>query len=222
MSASTPQSTEPAGGRGRPQVPPAHYRGRSYDFKGRFISYWHQVDEVLRQQPASVLEVGIGNGFVSRYLRERGVALTTLDHDPGLEPDITAALPELPFADRAFDVVACFEVLEHLPAAEVAVALGELRRVTRTRLLLSVPDASRVYPLLLHLPGLRPVKALLSLPRLWPPVHRFDGEHHWELGKRGHGLRWLRAQVRAAGLVELRSFRPFEIPYHRFFELAPR
>ena len=36
-----------------------------YDQKPRWISYWHQIDEVLRLAPQTVLEIGIGNQWVS-------------------------------------------------------------------------------------------------------------------------------------------------------------
>ena len=54
------------------QVEPNHYFDKSYDTKERFISYWHQVNEIVRLEPDSVLEIGIGSGFVSKYLKEKG------------------------------------------------------------------------------------------------------------------------------------------------------
>jgi hypothetical protein len=53
----------------KPQVEPAHYL-KSYDTKGRFISYWHQIDEIFKLSPENVLEIGIGNRFVSDYLKK--------------------------------------------------------------------------------------------------------------------------------------------------------
>jgi len=65
----------------KPQVEPDHYYNIIYDTKERFCSYWHQIQEVLLLKPSEVLEIGIGNGFVSRYLKERGINVTTLDID---------------------------------------------------------------------------------------------------------------------------------------------
>jgi len=46
------------------QVPVEHYFKKSYDTKARFISYWHQIDEIVQFNPTTILEIGIGNGFV--------------------------------------------------------------------------------------------------------------------------------------------------------------
>ncbi len=64
----------------KPQVKRDHSYKITYDTKERFCSYWCQIHEVLSLNPGEVLEVGIGNGFVSRYLRDRGVNVITLDH----------------------------------------------------------------------------------------------------------------------------------------------
>jgi SAM-dependent methyltransferase len=51
--------------------------------------------------------------------------------------------PRLPFADEVFDAVTCIEVLEHVPAADRASALAEMRRVLKVggRLILRCPHA---------------------------------------------------------------------------------
>jgi hypothetical protein len=48
------------------------------------------------------------------------------------------------------------------------------------------------------------------------PEHRFDGEHHWEIGKRGYRLSRIERDL-SARMPMLRSFRVLENPYHRFF-----
>jgi SAM-dependent methyltransferase len=202
---------------GSPQVEPSHYARPGYDYKGRFISYWHQIDEIVQQRPATTLEIGIGNGFVSSYLRERGYAVTTVDHDRRLGPDITASVLALPLQDECFDVVACFEVLEHLPFEAVPQALSELRRVSRRSVLISIPDTSRAYPSQISVPKLGQFRFVLSLPRIRLLRHRFDGQHYWVVGEDGYPMKRIEHELSRARLDVRRTYRPFENHGHRFF-----
>ena len=53
------------------QVDSDHYKKR-YDSKGRFISYWHQASQIMELGVGSILEIGVGNSFLSNYLRKYG------------------------------------------------------------------------------------------------------------------------------------------------------
>ncbi len=46
---------------------------------------------------------------------------------------------KLPFADNSFDTVSCMEVLEHLEVLDFAKGLSELRRVCKTKLIMTIP-----------------------------------------------------------------------------------
>jgi ubiquinone/menaquinone biosynthesis C-methylase UbiE len=109
------------------------------------------VAEVVALAPRTFLDAGCGEGFVSRRIIDAvpDIALTGCDVS-GVALEIAAsANPEarfvagsvvdLPFADRSFDVVGCFEVLEHLPGDLPRRALSELARVARQAVVLSVP-----------------------------------------------------------------------------------
>jgi SAM-dependent methyltransferase len=201
-----------------PQVEPEHYKKARYDDKERFVSYWTQINEVLRVEPKSVLEVGIGNGFVHRYLRERGVSVHTLDADGRLEPDTVGLVTELPFADREFETVCCFETLEHLPWESFRPALRELGRVAEKWVLLSLPDVTPYCRVLVEWGFKRErVHKFFDLPDRDPPEHVFDGEHHWEVGKKGFALKKVVAELEASGLEVDATPRVEEHPWHRFF-----
>lgn len=100
----------------------------------------------------SVLDVGCGEGFTMRELREEsvlaGVKALGLDFNAvalrwnwqnGMSqtPLFQADIHHLPFASASFDLVYSLEVLEHLP--DSAVGLRELKRVSKDYVLLSVP-----------------------------------------------------------------------------------
>jgi SAM-dependent methyltransferase len=109
------------------------------------------VERVAAMAPERVLDAGCGEGFVARLLldRIRGLRLTGCElSDSALRLAISAnpeatfargSITQLPFADRSFDVVCCFEVLEHLPGDGPAQALAEFARVARRGVVLSVP-----------------------------------------------------------------------------------
>lgn len=203
------------------QVEPNHYFNKSYDTKERFISYWHQVNEILSPEPESVLEVGIGNGFVVNYLKQRGIDITTLDIDVRLNPDCVGSVLDIPFTSSNFEVVACFEVLEHLPYEVVYKALKEIHRVTKKHVILSLPDRSLSYRFYFHIPKTKSkmFKRLIPIPRLIPLKDKFDGEHYWEIGKDGYPLSKIKNDIRGAGFKIEKTYRMFENPFYRFFIL---
>jgi SAM-dependent methyltransferase len=96
----------------------------------------------------AALEVGCGEGVVAAKLQQRFGGVVALDlPDAGLRAHwhrlpgprfLHADAHALPFADDRFEVVVAAEVLEHLP--DPARGLGELARVGRAHLVLSVPQ----------------------------------------------------------------------------------
>lgn len=98
---------------------------------------------VERHAGRVTLDVGCGNGsYVLEMGRGRAIfgadghRFEAWDAAPGrfLMSDAT----RLPLSDASVDTVLCFETLEHL--ADPDLALREYRRVTRGRLVLSVPN----------------------------------------------------------------------------------
>ena len=203
----------------KPQVELDHYFDKSYDSKERVISYWHQTKEIIELNPKKVLEIGIGNGFVSQYLKNRNINIVTCDIDEKLNPDITGSILDIPFADESFDTIASYEVLEHLPYNNVKKALFEMYRVSQKYVILSLPDCTLAYRFCLSIPKVSMINKLIPLPRLKAPQHVFDGEHYWEIGKSGYPLSKIVDDIRKAGFDIKTTYRLFENPYHRFFIL---
>ena len=134
--------------------------GNTYDKYGssnpvvkRLMAGFHRaVDDLwAKAAPSSLLDVGCGEGVLTREWAERlgdgRVVGIDLD-DPKLRaewaartrPNLEFRVEEatsLSFRDDEFDMVAAIEVLEHVPDPEATVA--EMARVARSRLLASVP-----------------------------------------------------------------------------------
>ena len=200
------------------QVEPDHYYN-NYDSKGRFWSYWHQINEITSLGSNRVLEIGIGSGFVYRYLRGRKIKVITLDIDGRLNPDAVGSVLRLPFSNESFGVVACYEVLEHLPYEDFPKALSEINRVSSRYAVLSVPDSTRAYRLDIQIPKIGELRKLIQLPRLRVPKHQFNGEHYWQIGKGECNLRKIIGKIHEADFELKKTYRIFEMPWHRFFVL---
>jgi ubiquinone/menaquinone biosynthesis C-methylase UbiE len=105
-------------------------------------------DALPREHPATVLEVGVGEGEISTKLRSvfPDAHIVGIDlYDNSLAAEwrmrgffgVYADIARLPFAPLAFDLVMAIEVLEHVDDPEAA--LAELVRVSRGGMVLSVP-----------------------------------------------------------------------------------
>lgn len=101
-----------------------------------------QILRVVSYRPQNILEIGIGNGFVSNFLRASGFEVTTFDINSALDPDVVGDVCELDkhFKEKQFDVVLCAEVLEHMPFLESQIAIQKLAYVCRRRCLITLPE----------------------------------------------------------------------------------
>ncbi|MCR3883218.1 UPF0146 family protein [Methanotrichaceae archaeon M04Ac] len=199
------------------QVPREHYF-KDYDTKERFISYWYQIDEVLRTNPKNVLEIGVGNKTVSNYLKNQGIEVTTVDIDPSLEPDRVGSVTNLRkfFEEGSFDTLLCAEVLEHLPFDCFEVALKEMKYVAKNFVILSLPYFGIEFMFRFKVPLVKEKKLLFKIP--YYREHRFDGEHYWEIGKKGYSIKFI-LKILSKLFVINRYYYIADNPYHMIFAL---
>ena len=106
-----------------------------------------RVVQTLRLVPETardLLDVGCGDGSITLRLPRRGRVIGCDSSLTGLRmmevTGVCGSLQDLPFADRSFDLVSAFEVLEHLPPSLLPQACAEIGRVARDHILLSVPN----------------------------------------------------------------------------------
>lgn len=132
-------------------------RGNTYDkyrsanvLERRLVrGFFDALGGVLPERaPATVLDVGAGEGEVSAHVRSLFPGATVVGADlpdaglgahwaaSGL-PAVFADIARLPFAAGTFDLVLAIEVLEHVP--DPPAALAELDRLCRRDLVVSVP-----------------------------------------------------------------------------------
>lgn len=201
------------------QVEAKHYEFSKYMTKKRWSSIWHQLDEVIKLQPSNVLEVGPGPGVLKAIASNFGLDFQTLDIDKELNPDVVASAANIPFIDKSFDVVCSFQMLEHMPFKISLEAIKEISRVSKKYVIISLPDAEARWPYNIYIPKLGAKYISVKKPFSKVKEHVFDGEHYWEINKKGYELCFVTKEIDKVlmGYKLLRSYRVPDNPYHRFF-----
>lgn len=203
------------------QVNRKHYK-EGYDNLRRWISYHYQIKTILETKSKKVLEIGVGNGVVSDYLKKQKISVKTCDFDKSLKPDFVADIRKLPFKNKDFDLVYACQVLEHLPWNESLKALKELKRVSKKHVLISLPHHSLRFDWIISFQKIKQIfgREFLDLSIKIPRTTKikFNGEHYWEIGSKGYPLGKIRKELNKEFDVE-KEFSPILNKYHHFFLL---
>lgn len=138
------------------------------------------VVELVREAGGrEVLDAGSGSAGVAPWLGA-GWAVTAVDtsfddygaHDAGhvaAQRAVVGDVRDLPFGDRSFDVTVAVDLLEHLPPADRPVALREIARVTRRRVVIACPSGPAA------LAADRRLADALAVPPAWLAEHLENG-----------------------------------------------
>lgn len=99
----------------------------------------------------TLADIGCGNGVFGWLMQQQRAEVDVLSVDrseAALQHVKTkskvAEITALPFEDRAFDCVTCFEVLEHIPYPVYDTVLNELTRISKKHVVISVPYRENV------------------------------------------------------------------------------
>lgn len=199
------------------QVDKSKYKFHSYCGQDRWSSYYHQIDEILKLNPKNILEVGVGDGVLRSYLKNNtDIEYRNLDIAEDLRPDVVGSVEHIPFPDNSFELVCAFEILEHLPFDKFEKSLREIKRVSKKDVIISLPHFGPAVKFSFKIPFIKEVKVAFKIPYL--RRHTFNGEHYWEIGKRGYSPKKIRNSLEKYFTIK-REFIPFENQYHHFFVL---
>jgi ubiquinone/menaquinone biosynthesis C-methylase UbiE len=196
-----------------------HYDFSKYVNKDRFMSYYYQLKFIYEIKPKNILEVGCGNKFLKNILKDH-FNYKTLDIDSKLNPDYLGNVMEMPLKNSSFDLICCFQVLEHLPFHDFEKSLKELFRVSKRDVLISLPFSKIDLKAEIKLPFLKNKRIKMCISRFYKE-HKFDGQHYWEIGKKGYSLKKIKTIIKKYFIIE-KIINPYENTYHIFFKMRKK
>jgi len=202
------------------QVDKNAYNFKRYSFSGRWVSYYHQINETLSLEPKNILEIGVGDNVFSSYIKNNtDVSYSCIDIAEDLHPDVVGSVDNMPIEDGTYDVIVAFEILEHLPFDKFEKSLSEIKRVSKKYTIVSLPHFGPPVKFLLKIPFLKEIKFSFKIP--FYKKHEFNGQHYWEIGKKGYSAGKIRAIISKHFNIK-KEFVPFENQYHHFYVLEKK
>ena len=208
------------------QVKKEHYFRRKYNSLNRFISYFYQVDLVsslVSAGDSKILEIGVGNAFVSDYLKKIGYNVVTCDFDERLKPDIVADIRDLNLGENSYSVVTAFEILEHIPYEDFEKTLNNLKKISYKFVVISLPYRSTSVEFVLKIPFIRTLfnndflVFFLRFPWFFKGFAS-SGQHYWEID--GYKYRLSKVlKILKNNFKSVKKIRPVLDGYRLFFIL---
>lgn len=204
-----------------------HYFDRKYLKRERMFSFVEQIELVKKYaEPAhSILEVGKGNGFVSNFLMDYlgYQSVKTVDVNKDLQPDfVDDIIAPKQLTENSFDVITCYEVLEHMPFEMSVQAVQNMVKFARKYVLISVPDMRYFFSLRATLFGTLPIMMgrLLSTRRFLNPRKKFGSDHYWEIGLETDEVKYSGDYVRRhlfQSCNVVHDQRDIAVPWHHYY-----
>lgn len=191
------------------------YRAHEYLNAARMSSYGHQFSLSMKSKGNSFLNVGSGNDLLSHLLSTQGKFVVNFDLNFSTSPSVCGKLPFLPFMTSCFDVILCFQMLEHLPMSFLPICLKEFARVGTRFVIISLPDVTyEGYERLKHISY-----KLFKHPKVWQKYQKteIDVEHEWEIGLGDVKQETIEKTITANDLSLIREFRNDLHLYHHFY-----
>ena len=194
-----------------------HYTTPNFLSPKRMSSYGHQYALAMNTNCSTFLNIGSANWILSSLLKQQNKFVIDLDIDLSINPNVLGSLPKLPFPNNSFEVVMCFQVLEHLPFIMLEDCLKELCRISSKFITLSLPDqTSSYYEKIKKL-----IYFLVHNPRKWYRFNKkqIDPEHFWEIGINGISYSKIETIITDLNIIANTHFRNELFNYHHFFLL---
>lgn len=131
-----------------------------------------------------------------------GFEVKTLDLDPSLSPDFLVSFTDKELLKKIgqYNIYNFSEVFEHVEYSDFLEALDSLKKCT-SQVLFTVPDTNEgalSFGFRLRLPLYNNIQKCFKI-RYKKIIHKFDGEHYWEIGKKNYSAVKVRKDIRRSG-----------------------
>jgi len=199
-----------------------YYKRISYQ---RWNSYFWQLYFIVNFRPKDILEIGVGDKIVADIIKKLGYNIKTCDISANVNPDYVADIRSLPFEKESFDMIVCFQILEHMGYEYFVDILKSLHHITRKYVIISLPQIRKYFSLKTHIPWMRTNKNVMlfkDFPRYPYPVKPSSRAHVWEIGIQGFPLYKIISDIEKSEFKILVNKSFPENIYHRFFILEKR
>jgi len=146
---------------------------RSYGKRNHGVNAYSLI---LEMKPKTLLDVGCGHGLLVEWARKQGIEAVGLDFASGY--GVVADILDMPLADKSFEMLTAFDVLEHLTPDTLTQALDEMKRVTQKWWLLSIGYG----PSRIKTPeGMMPLHPIATRDREWwtPILSQYGKLSYW-------------------------------------------
>jgi hypothetical protein len=202
------------------QIDSSIYFTDKYITDKRWSTYSGLVELVLKNRPKNILEIGPGNNILKNILLIFGFKIKTLDFDESVKPDYVMDVSSdelLKLKNENFDFIIASEVLEHIEYKDFKKTLNNLKAISTGKIILTLPYAYGNSKTI----NLRVGRRIKFQKRIFfkREKHKFNGQHYWEIGKKGFSLNKIKKDILNIGLEIDDCYLKEENYYHYFFIL---
>ena len=212
-----------------PQVDKEHYSFSNYSSERRYISYYHQINNMMQlingHGAKKILIAGKGDGVVQKILEAYNellnldLTIKTFDFAQDLNPDFLGDLVEIEkIVAEKFDIILCCQVLEHIPLEEALSVLSQMKKIARF-VIISVPYKAITVRGTLKIPLIKEFEYCIKIPIWDSKTGMVDDRHFWEIGF-NISLKKLINKIRGLGYDILSSYVVKKDGFKYFFVLG--
>lgn len=167
------------------------YLNKFPNMEREFSSYYKQIKLVHDNLKWwNILEIGPWTWFTSSYLKILWYKVDTFDYFEKFNPTYCWDIREIDkIVNKKYDLVICFEVLEHIPFEEFIPTLNKFFKLSN-KVIISLPNAEfNFFTFLYRFPYMIDPKKIYFSLSMFFKEHKYNWEHFWEIWKKWYSKR---------------------------------